>query len=205
MRMSPAQRFNVIKAAAYALRIGVSLNRFITINWTTARVSDGRRRTAIFIKRSGDWLRARGVPLAYIRVCEGTGGDHVHILLHVPAALIGAYGREQRRWLRALGVGLRKGSVKTEPVGRSYSDYMSVPAAYVENLRAVVRYLWKRGRETGAVYGLRASVSESLNYRARQGLVSARRRRNADPRVVSVDKADLRPVERPRTQSVGRC
>lgn len=178
MRMSPAQRLNVIKATIYAMRTGCALNRFITINWTIAGVKDGRMAIRAFIKWTGDWLRARGAPLAYICVREGTGGDHVHILLHVPKALVTAYGLEQRRRLRALGVGKTKKSVKTEPVGRSYSDYLSVPAAYAHNLRAVVRYLMKGGRDAGVVRGLRASVSESLNHHARGGYLSARRRRS---------------------------
>jgi len=177
VRLSAAQRANVIKGAVYAVRTGLSLNRFITINWAAAKVPDGRLATSLLMKRTGDWLRLRGVPLAYIRVREGTGGDHVHILLHVPSELVPAYGREQRRWLRVLGVGTVKGSVKTIPVGRSYSDYLSVPAAYAENLRTVVKYLMKPGRETGPVRGLRASVSESLNHHARRGFVSGRHRR----------------------------
>ena len=177
LRLSPAQRTNVIKGAVYALRTGVSLNRFITINWTTAGIDHGRAATRTFLKWTGDWLRVRGVRLAYIRVREGTNGDHVHILLHVPKDLIPAYRREQGRWLRSLGVGKNKGSVKTEPVGRSYSDYLTVPAAYAQNLRKVVKYLMKDGGETGMVEGLRASVSESLNQHARRGFVSARWRR----------------------------
>ena len=188
VRMSPAQRSNVIRGAVYAVRTGLSLNRFITINWTTAGIDDGRRATRSFVKWTGDWLRVRGAPLAYIRVREGTGGDHVHILLHVPKDLVPAYGRQQRRWLRALGVGRTKGSVKTEPVGRSYSDYSSVPAAYAHNLRRVVRYLIKAGRETGPVQGLRVGVSESLNHHARRGFVSGRRQRPGSRQMVSAGK-----------------
>lgn len=176
-RLSPAQRANVISASVFAVRRGLSLNRYITINWTVSRVEDGRAATQAFIKWTGDWLRVRGVPLAYIRIREGVGGDHVHILLHVPKQLVGAYGRQQRQWLRKLGVGKYKGSVLTEPVGRSYADYVDLPAAYAQNLRGVVKYLMKTCSYSGPVKGLRASVSESLNHRARQGFLSGRGRR----------------------------
>lgn len=189
VRLSPVQRSNIIRGAVHAVRTGVSLNRFITINWTTARVADGRRATRTFVKRIGDWLRSRGTGLAYICVREGVGGDHVHILLHVPQSLIQAFWREQRRWLRALGAGKSKGSVKTEPVGRSYSDYLTSPAAYLTNLRAVIRYLMKAGACTGRLHGLRASVSESLNRHARGGFASGRRRRLARARPVRIRKA----------------
>ena len=74
-------------------------------------------------------------------------------------------------------MGKHKGSVLTDPVGRSYADYVIVPTAYAQNLRAVVRYLMKTGSYSGAVKGLRASVSESLNHHARKGFSSGRRRR----------------------------
>lgn len=176
--LTAGQRQSIGSAAIFAIRLGLPLNRFITVNWSTAGVRNGFESTQAFIKRCGDWLRARGVRLAYVRVREGVGGDHVHILLHVPEHLIPTFWPAQNRWLRAVGAGFSKGSVLTRPVGRGYGDYRRCPRSYLSNLRHVVRYLWKLNQpSTGLIEGQRISVAASLNTLERMKLRRSRRPR----------------------------
>lgn len=179
-QLSVSQCVNVTEAAWHAPEVGVPLNRFITINWSTARVESPRAATAFFLKRAGDWLADRGLQRAYVWVRENDGGDHVHILIHVPSRLARDFSRRQRGWLRALGAERRSGVIKTDAVARDYAAADASPAYYRQNLDVVIRYLLKgaseqaasftdhRRRETGLVQGQRAGVSHDLGRRARE-------------------------------------
>lgn len=177
--LSVSQCRNITEAARFAVKVGVPLNRFITINWTSAGVADGFGATARYLKRAGDWLSDRGIPRVYCWVREGIGGDHVHILLHVPMALSRTFSRVQKRWLRALGAHNVRGVLHTRPVARSYDAPWTSPSQYRLNLDCVVRYILKgatedgsrftdhRRRPSGAVDGRRCAVSNYIGQRAR--------------------------------------
>lgn len=85
--LSSVQCENVAAAARHALESGTPLNRFVTINWSSAGVENARAATSRFLKLAGDWLSDQGVRRAYVWVRENNGGDHVHILIHVPHGL----------------------------------------------------------------------------------------------------------------------
>lgn len=178
--LSLVQCENLTAAGWHAVDSGTPLNRFISINWSTAGVEDARAATSGFLKLAGDWLSDRGVRRAYIWVRENNGGDHVHILIHVPHNLAQAFSKRQRGWLKALGAKTRQGVIVTEPVARDYSAAETSPGYYRHNLDNVIRYLLKganekaahftdhRRKPSGLVSGQRAGVSHDLGKRARE-------------------------------------
>lgn len=178
--LSFAQCQNITEAAWFALDIGLPLNRYITINWTAGGVRDSYAATARYLKWAGDWLADRRIPLAYCWVRENVGGDHVHILIHVPAALRAEFSRMQRQWRRrVLGGRSGRGVVNTRPVGLSYDSARTASDHYRPNLDYLLRYLLKgasadaalftdhRRCWSGVVEGRRYSVSVTLNRTAR--------------------------------------
>lgn len=178
--LSLSQCQNVTDAAWFAVTIGSPLNRFITINWTTAGIADAHCATARYLKRAGDWLSDQGVPRAYCWVREAVGGEHVHILMHVPSAISPAFAKLQRQWLRSIGAANVQGVLRTRPVARSYSAPETSPDLYRLNLDNVLRYILKGANEkaahftdhrrcrSGTVIGRRFSVSTFLNRTARR-------------------------------------
>lgn len=181
-RLTGPQRSNLIAASRHAATIGLSLNRFVTINWEAAGVVDGVRATGRFLKQAQDWLRRLGHRLAYVWVQERGGrvGQHVHILLHVPPACVRRFGQLQRGWLRTSGAALRKGIVKTRPVGRDYTAGLRAEkGGYLRDLDIVLRYVMKQsstragpearfwGTSGSFVLGKRCSTSENIGSAAR--------------------------------------
>lgn len=212
--LSVTQCANLTDAAWHALEIGVPLNRFITINWSTARVEAPRAATAGFLKRAGDWLADRGLPRAYVWVRENDGGDHVHILIHVPSRFARDFSRRQRGWLLTLGAERRSGVIKTDAVARDYAAADASPAYYRQNLDVVIRYLLKgaseraagftdhRRRGTGLIQGQRAGVSHDLGKRAREIYAHGRLAfvANCASRFLA-DQSRARPRARSRTHA----
>jgi hypothetical protein len=188
--LNSAQMGNIDRAVSHALEIGLPLNRFVTINWEAAGIEDCTRATGRFLKQAGDWLRRLGRSLAYVWVQERGAriGQHVHILLHVPADLARRFSGLQRGWLKACGARFHKGLIKSRCVGRSYrAAGISMQGAYCENLERVVGYLLKEGppsigrkaaerqRRRSFVRGKRCSTSENIGALARSLAVAVRR------------------------------
>lgn len=178
--LSRTQCQNITEAAWFALDAGLPLNRYITINWTTAGVHDGYAATVRYLKWAGDWLADRRIPLAYCWVRENIGGDHVHILIHVPAKLSAEFSRMQRRWrCHLLGGRDGRGAVHTRPVGLSYDAAGTSLAHYRLNLDQVLRYMLKGASAeaahftnhhrcwSGTVAGRRYGVAAVINHSAR--------------------------------------
>ena len=140
----------VTEGAWEAVRLGRSLNRYITINWSTAGVATPLAATSQFLKAAGDWLRSHGIPLAFVWTRENYHGDHVHLLIHVPPQLARGFTRRQRGWLKALGAKTAKGVIDTTAVGRHYRSYEVSPVFYALNLDYVLRYLLKGASSDGA-------------------------------------------------------
>lgn len=179
---------NIIAAAYFAWTIGLPLNRFTTIHWQHASVADPLAATGRFLKLAGDWLRSRGAGFANVWVREGgeTKGEHVHMLLHVPADLARAFGHRQRRWLKACGVTRRRGVIRSRPVGRSihHADrHTMFGEPYEQHLEAGIGYLIKgadhaardglnlsRVSDGGTLTGKRCGWSQNVGIAARRGL-----------------------------------
>lgn len=167
----------VVAATARALQVSLPFNRFTTVHWDAAGVTDGLKATGRLLKLIGDWLRSRERRAAFVWVREDgpNKGAHVHILLHLPPDLAGAFNGYQRGWLKACGARWRRGVLKTEIIGRSYQQALGGGDDYLANLSRTVDYVLKgadhRARERfgimrcedgGSVVGKRCGVSQNL-------------------------------------------
>lgn len=179
------QTAEIIEAAQFAARIGLPLNRHLTIHWEAAGVPDceAGAATAAFLTLARDWLRKRGAPFAWAWVREnGDGkGSHVHILLHCRPEVARDFSGIQRRWLRRVtGKPYRARVIRTARIGGTLTAAQSAPVAYVENLATVVGYLLKgaspaaaralgleRLEAGGRIIGKRAATSQNLGRIAR--------------------------------------
>lgn len=179
---------NVSEAAAFARAIGLPLNSLKTVHWSAAGVTDGGMATVAFKKKAGDWLRARGVPLAcaWVHEVDGRDGFHLHMLLHMPPALAQGFGHMQRRWLRQIsGRPYRRRVIQSVSVGGALPLALATDAGacalYEANLANVLDYVLKGSDEAaraalglgrqqagGAIMGKRCGVSANLDRAARQ-------------------------------------
>jgi hypothetical protein len=177
---------NIIAATAYAERVGLSLNRFVTLHFAAAGIADPVKAIGRLAKLMGDWLRVNGGGFAYVATREtGEGkGEHVHMLLHVPGRLRARFNERQPGWLRAIGARRKRGVIQSGPVGRRYfapSDDLEARGHYAENLAAVLAYLLKgaepvarerlalpRAEPGGELEGKRCFHSENIGRAARR-------------------------------------
>lgn len=142
-----AQR--VATAVQCAIDIGLPLSRMITIHWQRAGLTGEAavRATGQYIKYIRDFIKRRGCNLAYVWVREndsgdGSKGDHVHILIHIPNGQ--NFGRLQRRWISAIsGQPYRKNIVNTRTIGKSLSGAVAICPDYLENLNNTRDYVLK--------------------------------------------------------------
>jgi len=190
-RLTDKQCRDLIAAIAVSGNINVPLNRFITIHWEKAGLvgKDAAGATAQYLKYVRDWLYKQGLPFAYVWIREndygdGSKGDHVHILAHVPAHC--SVGHLQRRWLRAItGNAYIKGTIFTRTIGGHLEASTVSPEHYHINLIAVARYALKGGSkgisealglgrwdDGGRVIGTRTGMSKNLSRAVRDGIVS---------------------------------
>ncbi|MDA5192667.1 hypothetical protein [Govanella unica] len=184
-----AQAVNILEAACHADAIGLPLNRFTTIHWEAGGVTeDFQGATGAFLKRAKDWLRLRGVEMAYVWVREDgpAAGEHVHILLHLPPRLVRDFSYRQRGWLKACGATFRKGVIFSRPVGTSLSHAfvrIRYGQNYYDHLTQVVDYMLKgadqvtrahlglsKATQTGSLQGKRTATSQNIGRAARNGV-----------------------------------
>ncbi len=138
-----------IAAAYQAIKIGLPFNRFVTVHFERAGISDAEAATAIsaIMKLTTDWMRKRGHALTYAWVREndtgdGSKGSHVHILYHCPNPL--PIGRMWQRWLRNVsGRPYRAKAIKSERIGGTVNCYANARPAYLQNLDRVLAYMVK--------------------------------------------------------------
>lgn len=182
------QAQNVIDAAYYAVRIGLPLNRHVTVHLEKSGVAagDGAKAVGAYLKLHRQFLRSRGFPFAYVWVREDDDGDgskgaHAHILMHVPPDAAPAVTRQQRRWLvRIAGRPCQRGALHTSRIGGRVRTATTSPHIYWPNLDQVLAYVLKgvtanaalvlglrRHSEGGRIAGKRCSCSENLAAAAR--------------------------------------
>lgn len=151
----------VIMAVRDAKAIGLPFNRFLTIHWERAGVTGqaAARATGSFLKLARDNLATKRQPFAYVWVREnddgdGSKGDHVHILCHIPPGH--SIGRRQRGWIRSItDQPYRKGVILTRIIAGGVRAAENQPEAYSLNLSMVGDYVLKGvGRETAAAHCL---------------------------------------------------
>lgn len=179
---------NIRAAGVHTAQEHRELNRFTTIHFEAARIADPVWAIGRMMKLAGDWLRTKGAVLSYIWVREAgeAKGDHVHILWHVPAALIRDFAKREPGWRKQIGAKPTKGAFKTKPVGFSYSHgayQIQYGRHFAEASKGVFDYILKgvdpraaaalridRPQPGGELWGKRHGMSENINRAARQRL-----------------------------------
>lgn len=183
------QARGIMAAAAFALQIGLPLNRHLTVHWARAGINDAgaAAATGAFLKRARQLFQKRAEPFAYIWVRENDGGDgskgsHVHLLLHVPPSMARRFTRLQLRWLRQVtGQAYRTDALHTSRIGGKLNAAGSMPDKYRANLQNVVAYVLKGAEPVaaqvlgltkidagGRVIGKRCGWSENIGAAARE-------------------------------------
>ncbi|AOL23929.1 hypothetical protein Ga0102493_112926 [Erythrobacter litoralis] len=143
----------LIAAAKRAGAIGRPFNRFITVHWEAAGLTDAEamRATTAFLKYWREWL---GGETAYIWTREnGDGkGSHLHILAHLPEGRE-ISGRRSIHWIeRITGRTYQRRVILTEKIGGAGQPD---GAHYAENLGAVLAYILKGAEpEAAAAIGI---------------------------------------------------
>lgn len=124
-----------------AIAIGRPFNRFLTVHWQAAGLTDreAMAATTAFLKYLREWLRCE---TAYVWTRENGGGkgSHLHILASFPQSRKWN-GWIARRWVeRITGNPYKSGVVLSEPiVGARQPD----SALYDANLQTVLAYILK--------------------------------------------------------------
>lgn len=206
---------NIIAAARFAEHVGLPLVRFTTVHFEAAGITDPVKAIGRLLKLMGDWLRTNGGAFAYVGTREtgGSKGEHIHLLLHVPAALRAGFNRRQGGWLRAIGARKARGVIVSKPVGRVYLAGRSDPGArghYADNLSATLAYLLKgaepnaherlalpRAQSGGHLLGKRCFHSENIGRAAR-----ARNATAPDPEAHSDTRCIVGRPSNPRTSAM---
>ena len=179
---------NIRAAGVYTAEEHRELNRFTTIHFEAASITDPVWAIGRMMKLAGDWLRTKDAVPTYIWVREaGEGkGDHVHILWHVPPSLIRALAKRERGWRKRIGAKPRRGAFKTKPVGLSYAHgayQIQYGRHFAEASKGLFDYILKgvdpkaatalgivRTEPGGELWGKRCGISENINRSARQRL-----------------------------------
>lgn len=200
--ITTAQARNLFEAKDFAyVCLRTPLNRLNTINWSLAGF-DGRIQSAnsVFLKHAGDWLRLRGVTIAYLYVHEFKSGClHTHLMIFVPQEYQQEFGYRQRPWLKAAGAPWpnRKGVINTKPVGNP-DRYDEAGHLLIHGIR-LVEYLCKGADESthklfefrrrefqGEIQGKRSGTSQSIGPQARR-IASQAKRWNASRVIYPAD------------------
>lgn len=186
MVLSAGSIRSALSALAHAMHSGMGPTHFITINWQQAGVEDGLAATGRFLKLLKDAARRHGWETAHIWVRENGAvhGDHVHILLHLPAEAHDWFKRHKAGWLRQCGAQRVAGASLTLRVaGAAFvtsPQSMTDPALYSANLHHVAAYILKHcapsvamlfgidSKGTCLVEGKRLSISQNIHKKAQQ-------------------------------------
>lgn len=155
----------LIAAADHAERIDLAFNRHWTVHYERAGIAeaDAARFIGRLLKLARDaanrkigrftaiWVRESG---------EGKGG-HVHILMHVPAAL-GLRGRT-RKWIKLAGGECRAGVSRVRTIGGNIIGANNGSEHYRHSAEVVLAYVLKgASREAGEALGLPRSGEVGL-------------------------------------------
>ena len=184
--LSTAHIANLVAATGWAKKIGLPFTRMITIHWEAAGVPlDGMAKaTGRYLDLLGKMLLRHGGRAAWLWVHEnGPGkGGHCHMLVHVPAALVGILGRLQRGWLRKItGNPYRTRVIYSRPVGSRLGVERSSPDLHAVNLARALGYVVKGASMAaaeafelqelepgGPIIGKRCGTSQNIGAKARK-------------------------------------
>ncbi len=148
----------LIAAADFALATDRVFQRHWTVHYGKAGIgpAQGARFVRHLLKQVGQQAQREGGALTaiWVRECASDKGEHVHILMHLPAAMR-LHGRT-RRWIENAGGTWQPGVSKVTLVaGRLNKIGANNSPVWVENAANVVDYLLKAAsEETGDRLGL---------------------------------------------------
>ena len=180
---------NILAAADFAEQQQWALNRHTTIHFEAAGIGDPVAALRQYTKLARDWLRTQGAQFAYVWVRESgdAKGEHAHLLMHIPAHLIGPFARRERGWRKRIHAKRALGAFHSTPVGRSYSHAEAgtqFGQSYRDHLAEIVGYLVKgaepravealslgRVQFGGELWGKRTGMSENIGRAARARLL----------------------------------
>tara|TARA_R110001606_G_scaffold88649_2_gene199635 strand:+ start:22651 stop:23274 length:624 start_codon:yes stop_codon:yes gene_type:complete len=158
--LTRAQCLGILASVDAMVARGMPPNRFLTVHWEKLGVApvDCLPAMSGFFRLARDWARKRGYEIGWLWIREndfgdGSKGEHVHILLHIPESILQAFVRSMaRRWLlRVTGSKYRKGAAKFDTIGQRASDYRNAPEIYRANLSSlVIGYLLKGASQEAA-------------------------------------------------------
>lgn len=178
----------LIAAADHAERIGLAFNRHWTIHIERAGIADadGAQFVGRLLKLARDYAGRNGAGFAAVWVRENgdSKGSHVHILMHLPAAL-SLKGKTQK-WVRLAGGASCAKVSHVRAVGRRLLSAENRGQEYAENANRALAYLLKgASRESvnalslprhaagGYVIGKRCGWSQNIGSKARQAAAEA--------------------------------
>ena len=145
---------DLIEAAEFAFATDRVFQRHWTVHYGLAgvRPNEGARFVSRLLDLVSKQARRQGgcMTALWVRECACGKGEHVHILLHLPAGM--SLRNRTRRWINAAGGTWKRGVSKVTIVGGVLSKVeKSSDARQRENAENVVRYLLKAASdETGA-------------------------------------------------------
>lgn len=179
-----AQSRLIRASAAYAVEVGMALNRHTTFNLSQLGVAPDRGAPAVtrVTKLLREWLAKRGSTTAFLWVREGKGGSHVHLVWHLPPGV--PIKRRTRAWACILAGGRApSGSVFTTTIRGWSATTREQSALYWANLNSLVTYILKGWHDDamallrsegagsgGEVIGKRCGTSNNLGATARRQL-----------------------------------
>lgn len=183
--LTAGQVINLLAARSHADKIGLPINRTITIHWKKAgvRLEDMAKATGRFIGLLTKALARHGSRTAWLWVHENEGGAswHCHILVHVPADVVPIITSMQLRWLRRItNRPYRAKVIRSKPIGGLLGLEISNPELHAINLTEMLNYGLKgaspdvaeqfgmtRRKPGGLVIGKRCGTSQNIGKKAR--------------------------------------
>lgn len=108
--LSKSKVADLIEAVEHAKKIGLPLNKTLSIHFATAALDEATRpQEAIskFLRLASQWLRSRGHAFAYVWVMERNTSirEHVHVMCHCPHALWAEFDKKAEGiWLEKSGM-----------------------------------------------------------------------------------------------------
>ncbi len=187
--LTAAQVDNLLAAARQASNIGLPFTRMISIHWQAAGVplAGMVKATGRFLDLMSKALARHGSETAWLWTHEnvpGSGhdkGGHVHLLAHVPAALVPVVTALQRGWLRRITrQPYRARVIRSKPIGGRLGLEAGNTDLHAVNLEAALAYVVKgagpeaaaqfnleRLEPGGRVIGKRCGTSQNIGAKAR--------------------------------------
>jgi hypothetical protein len=166
---------NLHHATRYSERIGLPLNRFVTINLTMlgcAPKEAGHIFRRMVAQRFAPWLRRsdankKGVPPTYVWSLEAGGGfTACHWLVHVPERMHRAFTAKLREWLGGL-IGGQPETCATDV--RPIYNLIGARRYVLKGTEPLwAEHLAVRAVPQGLVFGKRSGFSRNLGPAARK-------------------------------------